>query len=152
MDLTDGGNLLFLLALAGILWAIALWYADVNTDRKNFNAFMEEVKGMFSEILEKLPEPVFRRTSPIQLTTLGEQMAEFLEAREWAARVAPALLERVGDLPFEVDEFAANYVEEHKADWERKTASCAFRFGVERRDVLVVLRVALRDALLSFQD
>ena len=152
MDLTDGGTQLFLLAALGILWAIALWYADVNTDRKNFKIFMEEVRGMFSEILEKLPDPVVKRTSPIQLAALGEQMAEFLEAREWAARIAPTLVDQVGDLPFEVDEFAANYVEEHKADWERKMASCAFRFGVERRDVSVVLRVALRDALLSFQD
>ena len=79
-------------------------------------------------------------------------MAQFLGARDWASRVAPTLLDQVGDLPFEVDEFAADYVADHKADWERKIASCAFRFGVERRDVPVVLRVALRDALLSFQD
>ncbi|MDE0626327.1 MAG: hypothetical protein OXH99_08015 [Bryobacterales bacterium] len=75
MDLTDGGNLLFVLALAGILWAVALWYAAVNTDREDFKTFMEEVRGMFSQILEKLPEPVVRRASPIQLTTLGVSMA-----------------------------------------------------------------------------
>ena len=142
-----------ILALVGLAFGAGVWYTKVNADRKTFNKFMDEIRGMFGQILNEISaDRITKRSSPIQLTALGEQMAEFLEAREWAAKLAPTLREQVPEAPFEIDDFAASYVKERRADWERRIAACAFRFGVEREDVPIVLRVALRDALLSFED
>ena len=88
--------------------------------------------------------------SPLGLSDFGRQIADRLDVEVWAAGLAPAIAAEVkGKRPFEVDEFCQTYVQHrlHK-DWADRIGECAYELGIERYDVLSVMRVVLRDRLL----
>ena len=75
----------------------------------------------------------------------------FLAAGSGSAKnLAPTLLSTiVGTRAFEVDEFADHHVSDDLSeDWRVRVAECAYQHGLQRDQVLAVLRVVLRDELL----
>ena len=97
----------------------AYWRGEVDSDRKSFKAFMAEVRADMADIRQKLdsvlwqlPSTPVARSSPLQLTDLGEELAGELNASEWAAKLAPSMHEQVDDmLPWEIDDFCDHYVD-----------------------------------------
>ena len=84
----------------------------------------------------------------------GRRISTSIEAEDWANELAPTLLNNVkGEQPFEVDEFCEAYVQEKLDDyWRGRVAGCAYEFGIDKKGVLAVLRVVLRDELLRLID
>ena len=137
------------LALAVLIWRAARWTGKVDADLGTLKDFMEEIRGDIKKIFAKIGPPLVAGDSPLRLTELGEKVAECLDARAWAARVAPDLLPEIeGFQPYQIDDFADTHVTDHNSEWEQKIAECAFKFGLKREDVPAVLRIALRDELL----
>ena len=157
-------GVLAVLAVGAVVWKAGAWYNAVNTDRATFKEFMKEVREELKEVREELREirqhltRVFQRLpvrttaddSPVRLTDLGQTIADELTAREWARSLAPTLLPTiVGTRPYEVDEFADHHVtDDLPEDWRVRVAECAYEHGLQRDQVLAVLRVVLRDELL----
>ena len=143
-------GILVVIAIGGVFWAAASWYGSVNSDRSSFKEFMNEVRDDIKKILQRLPAPTVASSSPMTLTDFGKEIAEELGAKTWAEGLAPNVLEEIkGKRPFEVDEFAEDYVQkELTKDWQDNVAASAYRRGLKREHVLNVLRVVLRDELL----
>ncbi len=138
-----------LLAIAGGIVRAVYWVASVNSDRSGIQDFMKEIRGDIKKIFERLPPPLAAGKSPLGLTDLGEEIANCLNAREWAKEVAPKLQEAVdGMKPFQIDEFSVTHVEKSLDEWATKIAECAYKFGRKREELPVVLRIILRDELL----
>ncbi len=151
------------LGIGTLLWKGGMWVGRVNTDVSGLQDFMREIREVvmpeirrdIKRIFERLPAPIAEENSPLRLTDYGKRMAEFLEAHEWATEVAPSLVSRVrGKEPFEVDEFAEEYVADitSAGDMERRVAACAYEFGRQRSEIPVVLRIALREELLRLTE
>ena len=139
------------LALVAAIAKAGMWISEVNTDRTHVKFLLEEIRQDSKNIRARLPPlPVVKRSSPLSLTDFGEKIEARLSAGKWASRLAPSLEdENSASEPFEIDDYCWNYVREQLSpDWETKVRACAYEFGVEDRDVRLVLRVALRDARL----
>ena len=97
------------------------------------------------------PEPLLAANSPLQLTNMGRDIAARIQAESWAAEVAPTLKHRTAVLPpYKVDALCGDYVDQclelHMRD---RVAETAYEHGMERTEVLSVLRVTLRNRLLA---
>lgn len=127
------------------------WVARIEANQDTFKEFMREIRDDIKKIFSRLPPAPVSASSPLRLTDFGKQIEEHLNARDWARSLAPTLSNEVaGKQPFEIDAFSKAYVHgELEEDWNVKVASCAYEFGIDRDGVLSVLRVVLRDALLS---
>lgn len=138
--------------LAVLITAVKVvrWTATVDLKLEQFTGFAREVRDDIKLIFLRLPPVPVAGASPLQLTDFGEKMADFMKAKTWASELRPSLLAEVaGKRPFEVDEFSRRYVQTRlQDDMKERVAACAYEFGVERDDVLKVLRVVLRDELL----
>jgi len=97
------------------------------------------------------PEPLLAANSPLQLTEIGRTIANEIEADAWAAELAPILTERAAtEPPYKVDALCEDYVDRFLEQQMRdRVAEAAYEHGMERRDVLAVLRVVLRNRLLT---
>ena len=91
------------------------WRADVDTDRRDFKSFMNEIRdelgrihSRIDDIFGRLGGPATLRTeSPIQLTDLGQSISEKIGASDWAAKHAEKLSDRVADFPaYDIQELA----------------------------------------------
>ena len=137
------------LALAGLVIRLAVWYGEVNADRKNFKEFMEEIRKDVNAILSRLPSPPVSSDSPLRLTKFGTEIAEDIEAQSWAERLAPSLMHELGGKePFEIDRFCIDYVENLGPEWDRKIAKSSYEFGIEESGIKSVLQVVLREEIL----
>ena len=141
------------MAAAALIFKIGRWVGSVDSDRDKFRAFMEEVRKDIKEILGRLPPVPVAGGGPIQLTDLGRDISETLQAREWAERAAAALGERVkGKPPYEVQDICYDYVKKefHPTDeQEAKIRTCAYENALDRDKVPDVLAIELRDVLLK---
>ena len=86
----------------------------------------------------------------MQLTEFGQKIAAWLDAKDWAAQLAPDLVdEATGKQPFQIDEINDRYVQTQLSEsLKERVAACAYEFGIDRDSVLSVLRVALRNELI----
>ena len=140
------------LAAGGAVWAVAVWVTKVNEARKGWRSVATEIRNDIKQIFLRLPPPrTVESGSPMQLTEFGEKVATSLGATAWAAERAQALRQQVVDKePFEIDSYCESYVRESlDAAMTERVAKCAYEFGIKRDGVLDVLRVVLRDELLS---
>ena len=165
--ITDPRTIVAVLTAIG---GIGYWIGQVNSDRKGFRTFMAEIRedmaeirSKFDKIMLRLPPRPVMGSSPLRLTDLGDEIADELNAYEWASTLASSLREDVHDMqPFEIDEFCHDYVEKslsrhssghartaRSEEMGRKVAICAFERGLDRASVRSVLRVVLRDELLK---
>lgn len=142
-------------AIFGALAAFARWTGKVDASVSNFSEFMTEIRADIKQILQRLPAPAVSGASPLKLTELVEEMAASMQAKSWAGGIAPGLLPHViNKQPFEVDEFAQDYVSDSDrlgTEMDRRVSACAYEFGRKRDGVLNVLHVVLRDELLRLR-
>ena len=146
------------LAVLGILWKAARWTSKVDSDLVSLKDITRELKDITKElradikqILSRLPAPPIAEGSPVQLTEFGKKISEWLEAKKWASDLAESLLDEINRFePFEVDEFCDQYTRTRLTDhWQRRVRKCAYEFGTKKAGVQSVMRVVLRDELLS---
>ena len=156
-SLTPGEVIGFVVSALAALGAIGYWVGCVNTDRgafkKTLDGFMNEIRTDIKNIFDRLPgTPALARAgSPSRLTEFGESIAKSMKAREWASDISTKLLPDIEKMTdFEVDEYCNRFVRDNlDDDWKKKTAATAYNHGLEKEDIAIVLRIALRDALLE---
>ena len=143
--------------VVGIIFAAGQWKGRVDSDRDTFRTTLKEIRDDIKRIFERLPprppSPVLTGNSPLQLTDLGRSISATLEAPRWAAEIAPSLESRVrGMVAYDIQEFCRTYVYNEfqpTQDQEEKIKACAYDNALDRREVLDVLAIELRDVLLS---
>ena len=147
------GTITASLAIIGAVVAISRWTGRVDTRLENLETAAKTVAKDIKKIL-RLWQPEVVGASPLQLTELGDRMAAFMKAQDWAAGIAPNLLPQVVDKqPFEIDQVARDHVASKlDASMERLVAACAYEFGRKPTGVRNVLHVVLRDELLRLRN
>ena len=117
---------------------------------------MKEIRADIKNIFKLMPPKPVAGNSPLKLTELGERMAAFMNAADWAEARAPALLAQIASMQaFKVDDLSRNQVrQQHDHDQQLRNlvASCAYEFGTPLDGALDVLQVVLRDELLRLRD
>ena len=95
------------------------------------------------------------KDSPLRLSELGEKTAEELQAWDWAKRTAELLRDRAGGKrPDQIQKLAFDFVyQEYQPDSEFDAAisMVAYDHGIDDTEVLDVLVVVLRDALIGLE-
>ena len=89
--------------------------------------------------------------SPLKLTEFGKRIEASLDPGEWIAATTEELRPRTEGLePFEIDALCEEYVRNGlDREWQRRVARAAYEFGSDDRAVGDVLRVLLREALVT---
>ena len=151
-----------LLAVMALIFKFGSWYGEVNSDRKKFNEFMdeirkdrEEIRRDIQDILSRLPSPSTVSDSPIHLTELGERISKDIGAKVWAEETARELIEQIqGKTRYEVQMLSFEYANSFEPDEEllRKMQEAAFESGIDFRGVQDILGVELRDCLLRMSN
>lgn len=145
------------IAFVTLLVTGGIWIGRVNSDRENFKEFMKEVRDDIGkirddigEIFRKLPSSPVDSLSPLQLNDLGDQIADHMDAKAWATALSEKILEQIeGMEDYEIDEYSKDYVSRLDEAWQRKISSSAYKFGLERNSIELVLAVVLRNVLLQ---
>ena len=149
------------LAVLGFLWAVSnaihkhgVWKGTVDESVKSLKELMTEIRNDVKEIIKSLPSTL-QGKSPLELTDLGERISIQLSAKEWAQRVGNELRDQVVDMEdFEVQEFSESYLSDQFVPSESQDETirkCIYEHGVGRNQVINVLMVELRDALLAMK-
>ena len=146
-----------------IQWLVKVDHAaQIRDDVEGIRGDVKEIRGQVNEVSVRVTQ-IFdfflgKRTiapgSPVQLTDFGREIAKKLRAEEWAAALAPTLLDKVAGMqPFEIDAYADSYSKKNLSDDMKKSvAACAYEFGTTQDGVKSVLRVVLRDEILRLHD
>ena len=146
-------SVIALIAAGTLGFKLSQWVSDVNADRKEFRAFMEEMRTKIESILSRLPPVPARDGSPLRLTDLGERITQTLGGRAWAQETAAVLAERArGKQPYDIQELCTAYVREEfqpTAELDAQIKACAYEGSIKREQVLEVLAIELRDVLLE---
>ena len=140
---------LLLIAIVGATWKIGSWKGGVD---KALKALHKAIKRLEKKI-DALPMPAFSPGSPLQLTEFGERISKEIEAKEWAAKLAPTLIERCqGKIEYEIQEICIEYAKselEPSDNEDIKLKGCAFNNGITVETVRQVLGIELRDEMLK---
>ena len=148
-------GILAVLSIGALIWKGGGWYGSVNTDRKNFREFMDEIRQDIKMILDRLPARGVASDSPLRLTEHGKQMSEKVNAEQWAEGIALQLLGSARDRPeWEVDRLCLSRIKNPATEEERtwlveSVGILTYEFGTDDEDVHRVLQVVLRDAVLG---
>lgn len=154
---------------AAALIGIGAWVGSVNSDRKNFREFMIEVRDDIKEILARIQPSATGSKSPIQLTTMGEEISVEIGAKSWASHIASSLADDLkGKSEYEIQEACFEHarnipLKETRSSFQVHTANpyatpelhasllfrSAYKHGIKIEGVLEVLGVELRDAVFS---
>ena len=151
--------------LAGrAVFAIGQWKGKVDEAQSAFkttlDSFMVEIRAelgrihaRIDDVFGRLSGDVTEGASPLRLTALGKSISEMFDAPRWAEDIARTLTHRVeGMLAYDVQEFCRSYVRDEfkpTSDQEARIKECAYEKGLNQSQVLNVLAVELRDALLK---
>lgn len=145
-------GIVILSVIGGILTA-GTWIGKVNTDRKTFRDFMNEVRGDIKKILNRLPASTIQRGSPLMLNELGKKVAECLEAHEMVNSIFDDAYQNAQGKPaFDVQQMCFDYV---LKDWEppdnftERIKDCAYKHGIDRKQTMNVIAIQLRDRILE---
>ena len=117
---------------------------------------MVEIRKDIKDILGRLRPATVGTGSPTTLTDLGLSISQVLGASAWAERHAKILASQAAGVPaYRTEEIAFNYVgdkfkpDDAMDDAKERIKQCAYENGINRRKVLDVLAIELRDALLA---
>ncbi|MXW97373.1 MAG: hypothetical protein F4Z89_01990 [Acidimicrobiaceae bacterium] len=124
---TTPGSITLILALIGM----GIWAGRVTTKQASFSEFMKEMKGEIKEInanvariltrLDRLDRDVIASESPLRLTDLGEQVADALEADDWAEKIAEDVFDEVeGKRKYEIQIFSFEYAKDEDNFFARR--------------------------------
>lgn len=157
------GNIEAVLFFGAIaLIAITVWVTKVNEMRSDWKGFVKEIREDIKKILLRMgPEPATSPGSPIELTKLGNEIAEEIKAVE----IVDAILEKstlfrvTGDNAFDIQTYCFNYAadsllqdnnftEAIREKWENMIKESAFRHGLNTDQITKVIGVMLRDRVL----
>ena len=152
--------ILVILAVGGLIFKSGQWIQRVNSDRKSFQAFMDEIRSDIKEIRDdikrifgRLPSTSITGSSPLKLTDIGEAISRKLDAKSWAKETAPELIPALRQKrPYEIQDACFKYVKETFAPDDEQLVelqACAYEKGIKLEAVLDVLAVELRDRLLA---
>lgn len=148
------------LVIVKVIFDLWGWKNAVDTDRQlfqrfvdtTFHRFAQEMRGDIKKILHRLPSPTVSRDSPIQLTNLGQDVSNWLDAKSWARTYAEQISAQgtnIGGTAYDIQEYAFDHVTgpDLKLDsgMEKEVKESAFKTGISRDQVLEVLAVELRD-------
>ena len=144
----------FRVELDGFRAELAAFRAELEGFRvelRDIRSRIEGIDGRLRAVELRFPGPPVTSDSPLRLTEIGQRMSDYMEGAAWAAGRAPSLVSEVeGFEPFEIDQFCEAYLRERLDEDDRKIVGrCAYQFGYDQPAVLSVLRVLLRDELLS---
>ena len=127
------------------------WQGEVNSERTNFRDFMNEIRTDIKRILERLPPTVDATDSPIRLTELGRKVSDELRAGELAQNIAGELRQQVkGKEEHDIQEICLDFAENKYVpdqDVDARIKKIAYDNGIDRRQVLRVIGLELRDIL-----
>ena len=140
------------IAFIGFVFWVGNWHGSVNSDRKAFKEFMQEIRLDIKKIFERLPPPTTATRSPISLTELGQEISDKLNVAAWAKTEAKQFYEDVaGKNPFEIQEISFNHALnfEPSEDLLKGMQQTAFDRGLDMVGVRDVFGVELRDVLLD---
>ena len=144
------------IAVIGVVYGIGEWTGNVNSDRKSFKTFMKDIRKKIDEILERLPPRTETAASPIRLTDFGLRISEQVRATELARELAHRLRARVEGLEdYDIQETCLTFVEneyEPIPEVDARIKKVAFDNGLERRQVLRVIGLELRDILSGLKE
>ena len=133
------------------------WKGTVNTKLEQLAVLLAELRTQVAGLARELPKLTVGSQSPTRLKKLGEEIASELNAQEWAKGFADKL---EGDAAvqgiheaYEADTVAFDVVygqlTDRDEDMSVRVSKCAYRRGLSRDNVLAVLQVVLRDALIT---
>ena len=147
------GSVIAAIAVVTLIWRGGMWMGAVNSDRKSFNEFMEEVRQDIKKILLRLPSPVATKSSPIRLTDLGEAISDGVNAKGIVNEIADEIIEQArGKTKYQIQELCQDYFK-NKYEPDHDTLSvmemCAFENGVKLEEVHTVLSIELRDRVFE---
>ena len=149
------GALAGLSVVVGIIFAAGQWKGRVDSDRDTFRSTLKEIRDDIKRIFQLLPRETIGGSSPLQLTDLGRSISQTLDAAQWAENTSRRLAGRTeGQSPYDIQSMAFDYVEkefEPDGDMESQIKQCAYENGLRRKQVLDVLAIELRDALLALR-
>ncbi len=147
-----GISISLVIAAIGAAWRYGVWRGKVDSDRTNFQQFMQEVRADIKQILGRLPPPPpVSASSPLRLTDLGRQISQDTGAEKWAESAFAELLEEIeGKDPFGIQTIAFDYANQFAPSdgLLAKMRNSAFDNGLDLEGVRRVLGVVLRDLLL----
>lgn len=142
----------------GAAFGFGQWKGKVDSDRDTFkrtlDAFMTEIRADIKRIFERLPAPKpIASGSPLRLTELGRSISDELGVSAWAVQTAPDLFHRAqGMTAYKVQEMCFEYARNEwkpSDEWDARIDACAYSRGMERKNVLDVFAVELRNRLLA---
>ena len=165
------GDLLILLTVTGSLVGIAVftlvvnnraedrgvWKGEVNRDREAFHNFMDEIREKLEQIFERLPpRRLLDSESPLKLTEFGQEVSNQVKGKAWASEQAQKISDDLSDAgEYEIQERCLSHVWlQYENDDELKNIyrQCAYDNGVKVDQIVEVVSVELRDAVLSSRD
>lgn len=149
--------------LVGIVYSsikVGKWIQRKDSLESNFNqfvekmdAYMDEIRKDFREIINKLGSNTVAGKSPRKLNELGESISQVLDANTWATRTASEVFSRVeGKHPYEIQKFCEDFLRREfnpSEDFLQKMMDCAYNNAISIEEVQDVLVIELRDALLN---
>ena len=155
---------MLLISICAALIGIGAWVGKMNSDMSTVKDFIKEIRDDIKEIFKCLPPVTATSKSPIQLTDLGEEVADEIAVETWAHELKQKInteLEGKPD-PYEVQEICFQYAEKHLFDaikefdeddaLAKKIKGSAYNHGLELDQVLMVVGIVLRDKALADLD
>ena len=139
------------LALITFAYKYGKWQGEVDSDRKRFSKFIEEIRKDVKDLLGRLPPSPTTSASPIQLTDLGERISKKIDAKAWAKKVANEMVNQTKGMDaFNIQEVSFNKAKSFKPNEQllHNMREVAFQEGINLDGVRDVLGVELRDRLL----
>ena len=145
------------LAILSLVFVIGKWVGGINEHRNTINTtlsdFMSEMLEDIKSILRRLPRTTIASSSPLSLTDFGQDISQALDAKAWARRTADEVRDELaGKQDYEVQDFCFDYVRNQyrpEEDQKNRIGTIAYENGIDRQEVLNVLAIELRDALLE---
>lgn len=141
------------IAILTLFFVIGRWVGGVNERLNTIATTLSEIREDIKDIFGRLPPTTVVSSSPLRLTDLGQVVSQALDAKAWAKRTAEEWRDELaGKQNYEVQEFCFDYVRNQyhpDRDQKARIGTIAYENGIDRREVLNVLAIELRDALLE---
>lgn len=169
-DWLTGQNIIAAIAVGGVVFTTIRWIvlttqdrSDFKQDRSDFKTFMgridKELSGIRASVnrilgkLGDLGEPLIERASPLQLTSFGHTNANEMDAQAWANAASALLADQAvkdGLQPYEIDQLCGKHTQNSLSSQMSNTvARVSFERGIKVSELLAVLHIVLRDAVLK---
>ncbi len=139
-------------AVVGGLIKFGMWAGAVNSDRRRYDDLLIYIRDRIDTILDRLPNPLIERASPLRLTQLGKEISNKAHALAWANRNLEQAKQRTdGKSPYEIQEHCFDEAKPENLTGEERNAveAAAFDHGLKVSEILDVFAIELRDLLLT---